>query len=155
MITRWFDQGAKGILLLALFGMLGLSTLSIILRWGGLSLLWIDPVVRHLVLVAAFAGGVLAVAKNSHIRIDILAKPMESAPKIWRTNVERVLTIVTAVVTSALAYSAWEFFVVEKEFGSEALLGLHSSTLVMIFPLGWGALTVRWFLSFVDSWKGN
>lgn len=153
MISKRLDQISKGILLVALAGMLGLSSLGILLRWMGLSLLWIDPVVRHLVLVAAFGGGVLAVGKNSHIKIDVLAKPMEHLPLEYKRMIERILSLVTMLATSGLVWSAWQFYLSEKEFGGEALLGLHSSTLVMIFPIGWALLTVRWFLSFIDSFK--
>jgi TRAP-type C4-dicarboxylate transport system permease small subunit len=151
VISRVFDHTARGVLILSLIGMLGLSLLGIVLRWSGLSLMWIDPVVRHLVLVAAFGGGVLAVGKNSHIRIDILSKPMEFAPKKMRIWVSRILTIGTAIATAGLAWSAWHFFLSEKEFGGEALLGLHSSSLVMIFPIGWALLTLRWLSALLDS----
>ncbi len=153
MISKKLDSLAKIILLASLFGMISLSTLSIFLRWGGLSLMWIDPLVRHLVLVSAFAGGVLAIGKNSHIRIDVIAKPMERAPVRLRLWVDRIVTLATTLVTAGLLYSAWQFFLMEQEFGAEALLGWHSSTWVGILPIGWGALTIRWFMSFVDSWK--
>lgn len=153
MISRSFDQCARAVLLMSLAGMLGLSLLGIVLRWTGSSLMWIDPVVRHLVIVAAFGGGVLAVGKKSHIRIDVLAKPMEFAPAKVRKNVERVLSLATALVTVGLAWSAWLFYLSEKEFGSAGLLGLHSSSLVMIFPIGWGLLALRWLLALTDSWS--
>lgn len=153
MITRAFDQSARGVLLASLVGMLGLSLLGIVLRWMGSSLMWIDPVVRHLVIIAAFGGGILAVGKQSHIRIDVLSKPMEFAPLKMRKLVDRILSFVTALVTAGLTWSAWLFYLSEKEYGSAGLLGLHSSSLVMIFPIGWGLLALRWLLALADSWK--
>ncbi len=153
MITRSFDQSARAVLLMSLVGMLGLSVIGIVLRWTGSSLMWIDPVVRHLVIVAAFGGGILAVGKKSHIRIDVLAKPMEFAPLKIRKLVEGLLSLATAIVTAGLAWSAWLFYLSEKEYGSAGLLGLHSSSLVIIFPIGWGLLALRWLLVLTDSWK--
>jgi len=155
VITRAFDQSARAVLLASLVGMLGLSLLGIVLRWTGSSLMWIDPVVRHLVIVAAFAGGILAVGKKSHIRIDLLSKPMEFAPPAMRILVERILSLVTALVTAALAWSAWLFYLSEKEYGSAGLLGLHSSSLVIIFPLGWGLLALRWLLALMTANKAE
>ncbi|MBY0516005.1 MAG: TRAP transporter small permease [Bacteriovoracaceae bacterium] len=152
-MTKVFDNIAKVILLISLTLMLSLSTLSIGLRWFGASMLWIDPLVRHLVIVTAFAGGILAIGKNSHIRIDVLAKPMEKAPKYFQKSIERIIQIVTAMVTAALTWSAWEFYLSEKEFGSIVILGFHSSSLVSIFAIGWFAMTLRWLVAFIDSWK--
>lgn len=155
MITRAFDQSARAVLLASLVGMLGLSLLGIVLRWTGSSLMWVDPVVRHLVIVAAFGGGILAVGKKSHIRIDVLAKPMELAPPALRILVERILALATALVTVGLAWSAWLFYLSEKEYGSAGLLGLHSSSLVIIFPIGWGLLALRWLLALMAPHKAE
>ena len=150
-MSQWMDRLTKVLLLVSFAVMLGLSALGIVLRWFGHSWMWIDPVVRHLVLVCAFAGGVLAVATNTHIRIDALAKPMERAPEALRAWLNRMVSLASALVTAGLVYSGWLFFVMEQEFGAPALLDLHSSWWVAIFPIGWAALFLRWLLTIFDS----
>jgi TRAP-type C4-dicarboxylate transport system permease small subunit len=147
--SKYFDGFIQKILLLSLAGMLSLSSLSIILRWLGTSLLWIDPLVRHLVLVGAFSGGCLAVAKKNHIRIDLAAKILEKAPHLLQSTVERLLMLASALISLALMLSAWNFFQMESEFGSESFLGIHSSLWVGILPAGWMLLSFRWLLALV------
>jgi TRAP-type C4-dicarboxylate transport system permease small subunit len=126
--------------------MLVLSTMGIVTRWMGESWLWVDPLARHLVLVCAFLGSIVAVGRKNHIRIDVLAKPMEAAPKNVQHGVEAIVVAASAVVTAGLAWSAYDFYKVEQEFSSEAFLGLSSHHLVAILPIGMALLAMRWLL---------
>jgi TRAP-type C4-dicarboxylate transport system permease small subunit len=146
-LTGWYDQVARVGLILSLGGMLTLSCLGILTRWMGSSWLWVDPLARHLVLVAAFLGSVLAVARKNHIRIDILAKPMERAPASVRNAAEVMIVFFSAVVTFGLAYSAWQFFLVEREFSAPAFLEIPSHFLVGILPVGLALVSFRWVLA--------
>jgi TRAP-type C4-dicarboxylate transport system permease small subunit len=151
VISRTLDQLARGIMLGGLALMLLLSASGIVSRWLGLSFMWLDPLVRHLVIVTAFAGGVLAIGKKNHIKIDLLSHPMEKMPKKARWVVQLILSFVTAIITGALTWSAWLFFQSEQEYGAIGLLGLHSSIWVAIFAFGWGMMTLRWVSALFDT----
>lgn len=150
MIGRSLDQGARAVMLTGLVLMLTLSLVGIVARWLGLSFMWLDPLVRHLVLITAFGGGVVAVGKKNHIKIDLLSHPIERMSSQGRSMVQVVLALATALVTAALTWSAWLFYLSEQEYGAHGLLGIHSSLWVLIFPIGWGAMTLRWVSSIFE-----
>lgn len=138
-ISRW------GIIL-CLYVILTFAVLSIILRWMGMSPSWIEPMIRHIVFLSAFFGGSLATSKNVHIKVDVLAKLIENTnSKILHWAHRNLISFFCLVVTIVLAKSSYEFFLVEKEFGAEAFLGLHSSWLIAIIPFGMGLIAFRFF----------
>lgn len=133
-------------LIACLFTILGLSVFAIILRWLGSSLMWIEPLVRHLVFLSAFLGGSLATSKNVHIRVDILTKLIElSRSKMLLWIHKNLVSLFCLIVCLVLAKSGWDFYLVEKEFGAPGFLHLHSSILVGIIPFGMGLITLRFF----------
>ncbi len=138
-ISRWG-------LILSLFGILGFAMTAIILRWIGESVMWLDPLVRHLVFLSAFLGGSLATSKGVHIRVDLLTKLVEASSSKILHGVHRYLVAVFCViVTFFLLKASWDFYLVEKEFGAPAFLNIHSSYLVGIIPFGMGLICLRFF----------
>lgn len=138
-ISRW------GIIL-SLYVILGFAVLSIVLRWLGMSLSWIEPMIRHTVFLSAFLGGSLATSKNVHIKVDLLTKVVEaSSSKVLHWLHRNLVVTFCLIVTIVLTKSSYDFFLVEKEFGNQAFLGLHSSALVAIIPFGMGLISLRFF----------
>lgn len=130
--------------------MLLLTVLNIVLRWFNISILWVDPFVRHLVFLSAFLGGALATGKDNHIRIDLAAKLLENLKKptlkLW---IERLTYIVTLIATILLTKAGLDFTKVEFEFGKEVFLGLHSGVMAAIIPFGMGLISMRYVLRFL------
>jgi len=149
-IVLSFDQALEKISRLSLISclliILVLAVSSILLRWLGRSPLWIEPLVRHLVFLSTFLGGSLATSKRVHIKIDILTHLLEkrSSPLI-RWFHQNLILVFSFIVTLILMWASWEFFQVEKEFGAESFLGIHSSLLVGVIPLGFGLISLRFF----------
>jgi len=127
--------------------MLSLTILNIVLRWFNTSIVWVDPMVRHLVFLSAFLGGTLATGEDNHIRIDLAAKILETKKlnktKIW---LERAVILITCIATILLAQAGLDFAKIELEFGKDVFLGIHSGYLVGIIPFGMGLLTLRFVL---------
>lgn len=136
-ISRWG-------LVTSLFIILLFSVLSIVLRWMGMSPSWLEPMVRHVVFISAFFGGSLATSKDVHIKVDLMTKLVEAsssnALKWLQRNVVTLFCLVTCIL---LAKSGYDFFLVEKEFGAESFMGIHSSMLVGIIPAGMGLISLR------------
>ena len=125
---------------------LGFAVLAIVLRWAGSSLMWIDPLVRHLVFLSAFLGGSLATSSQQHIKIDLFSKLVEiSSSKILHWLHRNLVSLFCFVTTLILLKSSWDFFLVEKEFGAPAFLEIHSAYLVAIIPFGMGLISLRFF----------
>jgi TRAP-type C4-dicarboxylate transport system permease small subunit len=148
------DKGVKALLVVNVFAMLLFSVLSIVLRWFETSFLWIEPLVRHLVFITAFLGAVLATATGRHIAIEILAKYLETAKKEkFHFVLNKFISLLTLGALVWLTYSGYAFFIVEKEYGKLTGLGLHSSTLVAIIPVGFALIFLRTLCDFMDFSK--
>ncbi len=147
-IADIFDSIIKKTIVLVVFVMLGLSVLGIVLRWFQLPLNWIEPLVRHLVFLSAFLGATLASASARHISIEILAKYFEAGgnTRVLK-NLNKAISVITCLALVFLMQSGFDFFQVEKEYGSDIFFGLHSSTMVFIIPLGFALILVRSFIS--------
>ena len=147
-ILQIFDHSlerfSRFVLVLSLFLILGMSVLSIFLRWGGMSPHWIEPLVRHLVFLSAFLGGSLATSKGAHIKIDLLTHLVEKSKSTFIYWLHRnVITLFCFITTLVLTKAAYDFFLVEQEYGGDAFLGIHSSGLVAIIPFGMGLISLR------------
>lgn len=128
-----------------------LSVASIILRWFYLSFNWIDPLVRHLVFVLAFFGAAMASGKSRHIAIEILPKFLENTGRMRALFVlNKLISFCTIVGSTWLFASGVQFYNVEKEFGRLSTLGLHTSVLVGIIPLGFALIFWRSLLAFLN-----
>lgn len=133
-------------LITCLFAILSMAVLSIVLRWMGLSLMWMEPLIRHLVFLSAFLGGSLATSKGVHIKVDLLTHFVDKTEsKILKWFHQNLVTLFCLITCLVLTTSGWDFFLVEKEFGTIAFLGLHSSVMVGIIPFGMGLITLRFF----------
>lgn len=149
-LIRVFDQSlerlSRGGLILGFGAILLLSVGSIVLRWLGSSLLWIDPLTRHLVFSCAFLGGSLATSAGVHIRIDLASKLLErSSSKALKRGYKILLLTFSFAVCFVLTLASWDFFLSEKEYGSPDFLGIHSSYLVGIIFVGMGLISLRFF----------
>ncbi|EQC47137.1 TRAP transporter small permease [Bacteriovorax sp. Seq25_V] len=145
------DSAVKKSLVLIVFGMLGFSVSNVVLRWFGISYAWIEPLVRHMVFATAFLGATLATAASKHIAIEIFHKILET--KGSKKNLfllQKLATALTAIVLFFLANSGYEFFSVEQKYGAESFLGLHTSTLVLIIPIGFSLMFLRAILDLLD-----
>ncbi|MCB9061334.1 MAG: TRAP transporter small permease subunit [Halobacteriovoraceae bacterium] len=124
--------------------MLSLTVLTIILRWFNITLLWVDPLVRHLVFLTAFLGGTVATGKKTHIAIDIVSKFLET--KNWPKGelyLKRFITLICILTICWLNKTSIDFYHIELEFGKEVFWGLHSSIFVSIIPIGLTLITLR------------
>ena len=136
-VSRWG-------LITSLFVILSFAVLSIVLRWMGMSPLWIEPLVRHMVFLSAFLGGSLATSKGVHIKVDILTYLVEhSKSKVLHWVHRNVIALFCFVTTLVLMKAGYDFYLVEKEFGAPSFLDIHSAYLVGIIPFGIGLIALR------------
>jgi TRAP-type C4-dicarboxylate transport system permease small subunit len=152
-IDSLLEKSCYYLLIVSIFVMLFISVLTIVLRWFGITYLWFDPLARHLVFLCAFLGGSLAVKKDNHIRIDLTAKILESKGLV---KTERAFFYITNTVCSFgclwLSKSAYDLFVSELEYGKEVFLGIHSSALIGIIPIGFIVISYRFFYKLIEKY---
>ena len=138
------DKFSRYSLVICLLITLTLAVSAIVLRWLGASVMWIEPLVRHLVFLSAFLGGSIATSKRVHIKIDLLTKLVEkSHSKVLKWFHSNLISLFCFAVCFFLTKSGWDLFLVEKEFGAPSFLSIHSSYLVGIIPFGMGLIGLR------------
>ena len=146
-IDKFIESFTKFALVLTVMGMLLLSVTSIVLRWFDSSYSWMEPLIRHLVFLSAFLGGVLATGRGTHIGIDILGRYLESSPKvIYSKYLKSFTAFVSCFVLCWSVYASWGFVQIEWEFGRIHFLGIHSGVLVGIIPFGFTLIAIRFFV---------
>ncbi|MFZ4713483.1 MAG: TRAP transporter small permease [Bacteriovoracaceae bacterium] len=154
LIDKGIDKLSRYGLVLAIAMMLFFSLLTIVLRWFNTTYLWMDPLVRHLVFLSAFLGGVLATGAKNHIGIDVASKIFET--RGWHklnNNLRRLVDLGAVLVLVWLTKASVDFVKMELEFGGEVMLGIHSGVLVMIIPFGFGLIAYRFFFNFLQTFQ--
>ena len=144
VLDEFLDRFSRYSLVTCLLLILTLSVSAIVLRWMGSSVMWIEPLVRHLVFLSAFLGGSIATSKRVHIKVDLLTKLVDkSNSKIIKWIHSNLVSLFCLSVCFFLTKSGWDFFLVEREFGAPAFLSIHSAYLVAIIPFGMGLIGLR------------
>lgn len=126
----------------------------IALRWMHISFLWFDPLIRHLVFLSAFMGGVVATGRKTHIGIDIIGRYFESQKKKEASRwVERITSVTSLLTLALLTKFSLDFVSLEAKYGKDVFLGIHSKFLVAIIPLGMSLMAYRFFHLFISSFS--
>ena len=74
MLGSFYERLEEVVLVLLVVLMVSLGFLQILFRnLISVGIVWIDPIVRHLVLWVALLGASVATRENRHISIDVLA----------------------------------------------------------------------------------
>ncbi|MDZ7747703.1 MAG: TRAP transporter small permease [Halofilum sp. (in: g-proteobacteria)] len=141
-IARRLRQAEDALLVLAVAALVGLAALQIVLRgvFGG-GILWIEPLLRSLVLWSGLLGAVVASRSGQHIAIDVLTR---SLPTAWRLRVRAVACAFTALVCAALAWHGGRYVALEYGFDGTAFADVPAWAVVAILPAAFGLIALRY-----------
>ena len=141
-VTGFLERWLLTSILLVL---VGLSSLQILLRnVFDAGQIWIDPLLRTLVLWLTFLGAFTATSRGRHIAIDVASRLL---PERVGRRLARLTAAVAGSVCVALANGAYEYLSLEKEFVADAFLGLHTWQTQIILLLGFALLAYRFFVN--------
>ncbi len=148
------EKFSASLLVASILAILICSSLSIILRWFQINLAWIDPFVRHLVLLGTFLGGVVATGRGNHIGIDLISKFLEvKGYSHAQAIVNRIILFTSGIVLIWLVKAGLDFTKVELEFSKPEFWGLKSGYLVAMIPIGLGLIGIRFFTLFLLTFE--
>jgi TRAP-type C4-dicarboxylate transport system permease small subunit len=137
------DRLLGGLVAAILLVMVGLSGLQILLRnLFESGLLWIDPLLRHLTLLLAFTGAVIATGAKRHVQINVLGRLLKG---VARRIGGAIVAAASAVVCLALTHASLQFLFEEIEFGEAVFLGLPAWIVAAVFPFSFTLLAFRFF----------
>ena len=155
-----FARIEDGLLMLILVGMIFLAFLQIVLRnVFGIGLIWIEPLVRQMLLWVALAGAMVATRDHNHITVDAVSRFLPPGRIKFASGL--LCDTFAAIVCALLTYST--FLVFHREFQDPLLgnimPGLPHWASLMALPVAFGVMTLRFvrfsFLSLRNTLKGE
>ncbi len=146
-IVAILDNVEEKLLCLLLAAMIILACLQILLRTVFSSgLLWIDPLLRYLVLWCGLLGAVTATSQGKHIALDIFGKQIPPALDPWLSLLTQLFSTLAA---AGLSWAGWLFLVGEIKDGSDGPLALPLWFWNGIFPLAFSLIACKSCLLFI------
>ena len=138
LINRFEDA----LLVLMLSSMIVLAIFQVVSRnLFAEGVVWIDPLLRMLVLWVGLSGAVVATRTDRHIRIDIFAKYL---PKILLPYVQRMVYLFTLFICLLISWHAARFVYSEYEYGTLAFAAVPAWLTAIIIPLSFLLIAVRY-----------
>lgn len=120
------------------------SFTNIVLRWFNTSLMFVDPMVRHVVFAIAFLGAVEATERSQNISIDVLKRYLESKGHEKLIGYLSQLVFVVSIFGCLwLTLSAYDFVKIEMQYPRELFWGIHTGIAAGIIPLGFLLIALK------------
>jgi TRAP-type C4-dicarboxylate transport system permease small subunit len=126
----------SSMILLAVFQMLSRNFFSE-------GVVWIDPLLRILVLWVGLAGAVVATRTNNHIRIDVVTKYF---PQNIQSYIKRLVYLFTLSICLLISWHALRFVYSEYEYGTIAFAGIPAWLTAIIIPISFMLIAFRYGL---------
>ncbi len=146
--------------MIILVGMIVLSFLQIMLRnVFGIGLVWVEPLVRQMLLWVALMGAVVATRDHNHITVDALSRFLP--PGRIKHAAGFICDTFAMIICALLTYSTFTVFQLEFQDpqGGYIMPGLPLWGSLLTLPLAFGVITLRFVrftvLSLVNLVKGR
>jgi TRAP-type C4-dicarboxylate transport system permease small subunit len=141
---RWLGAAEDAVLVLLLAAMVVLAVWQIVERnLFQTAVVWIDPLLRVLVLWVGLLGAVAAARDDRQINVDVVARFTREA---WRSRIRVVTDLFTAAVTAFLAWHAVRFVMDARAYGEIAFGSVPLWAAGLILPAAFALLAVRYLL---------
>lgn len=135
-IEDYIVKGEKAAVVTLVLAMVGLSILQMLLRIVLHSgIVWLDPLLRHMVLWAGLSGAALAARYSRHFALEAFVK---FAPRALHRPLEIFASVFTVAASGLLFYAAYKF--IRDEFAAGAVafyindFAVQDGWAVMIIP---------------------
>lgn len=134
-----------GLLVLILVAMVLLAFVQILLRnVFGIGLIWIEPLVRQMLLWVALVGAMVATREHHHITVDAVSRFVSGRV---RNLVAFVCDAFASVVCGLMTYACFQVFFMEFQDPKlgQIMTGLPVWASLLTLPLAFGVMTLRFF----------
>jgi len=140
-----------GFLVVILSSMIILAVSQIVSRnLFGEGVVWIDPLLRTLVLWVGLSGAVVATRFDNHIKIDVFAKYF---PAHVLKYIQRFVYLFTLSICLLIAWHAARFVYSEYEYGTVAFSGMPAWLTALIIPVSFVLIALRYALLFISPYQ--
>lgn len=141
-------KAEKAAVVTLIFAMVGLSFLQVLLRLLFHSgIVWLDPLLRHMVLWAGLTGSALAARYSHHFALEAFVK---FAPKHLHRPLEVFASLFTVAAAALLFYASGKF--IRDEFAAGAVafyierLGVKAGWAEVIIPASFALIGLHTLL---------
>lgn len=154
MLGSFYERLEEVLLVFLVFLLVFLGSLQILFRNViSIGIVWIDPLVRHLVLWIALLGASIATRENRHISIDLLAGYL--SPALHR-RVQGGLQLFSAFICLFLVHPAIRFLQDDYQVGKTLAFGIPLWVSQAIMPVMMLVLGMRFLLQgYGNLFSGN
>lgn len=135
-------EDAVIVLLVLVMILLAASQIALRNFWGG-GVVWIDPLLRVMVLWVGLLGAMAATRRNNHITVDVLSRFLP--PALKRTS-QWITGSFAALICMVLTWHGARFVAMEYEAGTVLFSGIPAWCCELIIPLGFGVMALRFLL---------
>lgn len=148
-VNHFVNRLEEILLVLLLLLMVLLAFLPILFRnFFSVGLIWIDPLLRHLVLWVALLGASLATRESRHIKIDLVVPRLSPKNK---ARFQAALDFFSGVVCISLVAPAVEFLQMEYEVGKFLIWRIPLWASQSVIPFMLAVIGIRFFFA---GWRG-
>ncbi len=147
-LSAFFSRLEDAALILILVGMVLLAFTQIVLRnIFGIGLVWIDPLVRQMLLWVTLVGAMVATRQQKHITVDALSRFLP--PGRIKSATGCISNIFATIVCMLLTWSTFRVFHMEYQDpqGGYIMTGFPLWASLIVMPIAFGVMTLR-FLCF-------
>ena len=154
MLGSFYERLEEVLLVFLVALLVFLGFLQILFRnLISIGIVWVDPLVRHLVLWIALLGASIATRENRHISIDLLAGYLSPA---LHQRVQGGLQLFSAFICLLLVHPAIRFLQDDYQVGKTLAFGIPLWVSQAIMPVMMLVLGVRFLLQgFRNLFSGN
>jgi TRAP-type C4-dicarboxylate transport system permease small subunit len=110
--------------------------------------IWIDPLLRVMVLWIGLLGALVATRENKQISIDVLTRLLTPRQKAISQIITRLFA---ASVSGLIAWHALWFVIDEWSVGDTAFANIPAWLLEAVIPLGFGVIALRYLCEVVSG----
>lgn len=113
----------------------------------GEGVVWIDPLLRVLVLWVAIAGAVVATRTDNHIRIDFFTRYISER---FHKHLLRAVYAFCIAVCGLISWHGMRFVQMDYEYETIAFANVPAWVTELIIPIGFFMIAVRYLLLFIS-----
>lgn len=144
----WLDALENFLIALLAISLVVLAGAQIVLRLGNHGLVWLDPVLRVLVIWAALLGAVAAARYDKHIKFDVVGRLMKGRA----LAITRGITLsFAAMMCLFMLKASLGKIALDQEMATELFNGVPMWWAELILPIAFGLLALRFLLSAFDG----
>ena len=140
--VRILHKVEDSLLVFILLSMIALAFSQIVMRnLFGTGTIWLDPLLRIMVLWVGLLGALIATRQNKQIKIDILSRILPAGLKAASQIITRSFA---AIVSAIIAWHSYRFLIDEWNSGVTAFASVPAWLPESIIPFGFTVIALRY-----------